>query len=396
MTPGARIAAAITVLDQVLGGAPVERCLTNWGRANRYAGSGDRRALRDLVFQALRCRRSYGAFGGEDSGRGLMLGMLQARGDAVEQVFDGQGYHPAALSPAEREQLALSPQMSPDVQMDLPAWLLPRFQAQFGEDLPQVAATMQQRAPAGLRVNLQKGDLATAQASLLADQIETSPVPGVSTALIMTANAHRLRNSAAYTTGLVELQDPSSQRLVQDLPLTPGAKVLDYCAGGGGKALAILADPRAQGATMTAHDADAARMQDIPARAARAGVQIDCAQGDLPGVYDLVLVDAPCSGSGTWRRSPDSKWALTPERLDELTDLQAQILRTAAALAAPEGTLAYATCSVFEDENLMQINRFMDDVTGWTCVQQHSYAPDVMGDGFFLALFQREGRPKSA
>jgi 16S rRNA (cytosine967-C5)-methyltransferase len=191
----------------------------------------------------------------------------------------------------------------------------------------------------------------------------------------------------AYAQGLVEVQDLSSQCAVEALPPDTAARVLDFCAGGGGKLLAMAALRHAE---FTAHDIDPVRMRDLAARAERAGVQVATAPpGEAPGGQDLVLVDAPCSGSGTWRRTPEAKWRLTPDRLAELVALQSDILARAAVLVAPNGVLAYMTCSLLGAENEDQVARFLAAHAGWQVAKVRRMRPIGGGDGFFLAVFMR-------
>jgi len=211
--------------------------------------------------------------------------------------------------------------------------------------------------------------------------IEAAPVPGVRTALRVLEGARQVARAAPYLEGLVEVQDASSQAAVLECAPAPGARVLDYCAGGGGKALALAA---LTGAPVAVHDKDSGRMADIPARAARAGARCETWSGR--GQFDLVFVDAPCSGSGTWRRSPDAKWRLTPEALRDLCETQADVLQKASAHVAPGGQLAYATCSVFAAENAQQVRRFLERNPDWGVVSQHRFDPRTAGDGFFLAI----------
>lgn len=388
MTPGARIAAACDILDDIIGGAAAEKTLTNWTRKSRFAGSGDRVAIRDLVFDALRCRRSYGWLGGSDTGRGLMIGALRSQDTDAATVFTGQGYGPAPLSEAELQlpDIGAAP---PAVRLDLPDWLWQQLEASLGDDFGANLALMQDRAPVFLRANLRYGTRTAAAASLLEDGIETAAHPLSDTALTALTNQRKIQMSKAYLDGLVELQDAASQAVVDALPLRPGQTVLDYCAGGGGKALGIAA--RAD-VTVIAHDIDADRMQDIPTRAARAGVSIACL--DQVGVsrvapFDLVLCDAPCSGSGSWRRAPEAKWRLTSDRLDALCRLQAEILDKAAPLVQMDGVLAYVTCSLLNAENQDQITVFLARNPGWTLISSHRFTPLDGGDGFYLALLQR-------
>lgn len=388
MTPAARLAAAIAILDQVREGAPAERALTNWGRASRFAGSGDRAAVRDHVFDVLRCRGSFAALGGGESGRALVLGLARAQGLAVAALFTGEGHAPAPLSAQEAARLA---QPLPDegalADLDWPDWLRPQLQADLGAAYAAVSARMRARAPVFLRVNLARGDRAAAQAALALEGIATRPDPLAETALEVTGGARRVQASAAYRDGLVELQDAASQAAIAQVPVAAGMRVLDYCAGGGGKALALAA--RAPRARIEAHDIDPGRMRDIPVRAARAGARISTvAPGRLGRDYDLILVDAPCSGSGTWRRTPEAKWRLTPERLAELCTLQAQILRAAAARVAPGGRLLYMTCSLLDAENAAQVEAFVRE-TGWQVAEQRRFTPLDGGDGFFAAQLER-------
>ncbi len=380
MTPAARVSAAIEVLDLILSGANAEVALTNWGRANRYAGSGDRGAIRDQVFAALRCRASFASLGGGLTGRGLMLGAVRASDQDVAGIFSGEGHAPP---PVHHE-----PGRTPAgyAALDCPDWLGPKLEASLGPDFAPVMQALRSRAPVFLRVNSARMNREAAQAALLAEDIATRPVGWVNTALEVTGNARKIQTSQAYLTGLVELQDASSQAVVASLYLTPNAKVLDYCAGGGGKTLALAA----RGAKVWAHDAFPGRMADLPDRASRAGLRIMITQTpEETKPYDVILTDVPCSGSGSWRRDPAGKWALTPARLAELTQIQAQILDKVIPMVRHGGTLAYATCSLLTDENEAQITAFQSRHPGWTLKTQRRFSPLQGGDGFFLATLTR-------
>ncbi len=389
MTPAARFAAAIVVLDQIAAGAPAERVLTNWARGNRFAGSGDRAAIRDHVYDVLRAQRSLAARGGGTDGRALILGLLRRDGIDPATVFGAGGHAPPALTDAEDR--AQPRPMTEAEAADLPDWLWPLWQDALGAAAAPAAKAQQHRADIYLRVNLRRCDRPAAQAALLADEIDTELHPAVTTALRVLSNPRRVAASDAYRNGLVEVQDAASQIAVARLPLIPGARVLDYCAGGGGKALAI-ADRMSSGGGVWAHDIDAARMVDLPVRAARAGVAIALlrqGQCAAAGPFDLVLCDAPCSGSGTWRRSPDAKWQLTPDRLAQLQVTQDSVLDHAAALTAPDGVLAYATCSVLHAENGDRIAAFQARQPGWRMVDRLVLHPGPDHDGFFLVLLTR-------
>ncbi|MBC9247087.1 RsmB/NOP family class I SAM-dependent RNA methyltransferase [Paracoccus sp. 11-3] len=379
MTPSARIAAAIEVLDQILGGQPAEQALLRWSRTSRFAGSGDRAAVRDLVFDALRRRNSLAAMGGSLTGRGLMIGALRADGHDPAQVFTGQGYAPGPLSDAEMMAAG------GDV-VDLPDWAMPYWRRSLGDQAEAVADAMRQRAPVWLRVNSLRGNPDKAISALAGDGIEVEADDRHPTALKVVSNERKLAQSDAYKDGLVELQDLSPQLACAALPVRPGMRVLDYCAGGGGKVLAIAG--MADRLSLTAHDADPARMADLPARAKRAGARVQL-MNKVGGPFDLVIADVPCSGSGTWRRTPDAKWRMAPGTLDDLLKTQHDILRNALSFVGPGGYLAYMTCSLFSEENDDQIDAFLAE-TPFEQVARHHWTPLEASDGFFLALLQRE------
>ncbi|MFN3724159.1 MAG: RsmB/NOP family class I SAM-dependent RNA methyltransferase [Paracoccaceae bacterium] len=378
MTPAARLSAAIEVLDRVLAGSPAEQALTNWGRASRFAGSGDRNAVRDLVYDALRCRRSHAAFGGGMTGRGLMLGALRAAGTDPAGLFTGIGHAPPPVGPGEEGR-------RPDdaEALDLPDWLRPQMAEALGADLAAVAQALRQRAPVFVRVNLRRGSVAQAIAALAAEAMAAQSHPLADTALEVTAGARKIQTSQAYLTGLVELQDAASQAVVNALPLRDGMRVLDHCAGGGGKTLAMAA--RAD-LTLFVHDAFPARMRDLPARAARAGARVtltDAPESVAP--FNLVLADAPCSGSGSWRRDPQGKWALTADRLAQICAVQDSILDRLAPMVADGGVLAYATCSLLRVENEDRVAAFLNRHPGWRVRDSRRFLPTQGGDGFYLA-----------
>lgn len=390
MTPGARVQAAIELMDAIAAGRPAEAALTGWARGSRFAGSGDRAAVRDHVFAALRRWRSSAALGGAETGRGRMLGLLRTQGIDPATLFTGQGHAPAPPDAAELAHLAAPPDLPELVALDCPDWLAPQLRESLGEMFAPVMAALQERAPVFLRAHAGRGGRDAARAALAADGIETRDHPLAATALEVTANARALRACRAYADGLVELQDAASQAVIAALPQLGGLRVLDYCAGGGGKALAMAAQGAAR---VLAHDAAPARMSDLPARAARAGAGItlcDTAEVEQGAPYDLVLLDVPCSGSGSWRRTPEGKWSLTPARLAALCRTQADILDTGAALVARGGWLAYVTCSMLQAENDDQIAAFIARTPGWQVQRSLRLTPLDGGDGFFMSLLTRQ------
>ncbi len=383
MTPGARIAAAAEILDLILDGMAAEKALTTWARHSRFAGSKDRAAVRDHVFEALRRKRSAAAIGGAMTGRGLMLGLLRGQGADPADVMNGQGH---ALSPPEASETGRPPAEGAEA-ADLPDWLWPLWQQSLGDQAVVCADALKDRASVFLRVNLRKASVEAVQATLSEAGIDAQRSPLSETALEIAPGARGLRNLQIFNEGLVELQDAASQAVVDALPLRDGMRVLDMCAGGGGKTLAMgaRADLRLQ-----AYDSAPARMRDLADRAERAGLPVtmtDTPEADGP--YDLVLCDVPCSGSGSWRRAPDGKWLLTPDVFAALGRTQAEILDRAAGLVAPEGALAYATCSMLEPENGAQIEAFVARHPEWRVVTQRAWRVTDGADGFFVTVLTR-------
>ena len=377
MTPAARAAAAIGVLDRILAGQAAEVALTNWGRASGYAGSGDRAAVRDIVYDALRCRRSFAAIGGDETGYGLVLGW--ARSTANEALFSGEGHAPAPPHKAGEVPQGLAA-------LDCPEWLGPAMQASLGQDFAAVMLAMRQRAPVFLRVNLARCSRERAIEALASGGIIARPHGLADSALEVTEGARKVQTSDAYDEGLVELQDAASQAVVSMLPLRDGMRVLDLCAGGGGKTLAMAARAKL---TLYAHDAEARRMNDLPLRAKRAGAVVRVtAAPESVGPYDLVLTDVPCSGSGSWRRDPQGKWALDAARLQGLTVLQATILERAAAMVRAGGAVGYATCSLLQAENGSQIAAFLARHPDWRVEAERRFTPLEGGDGFYAAVLR--------
>ncbi|WP_299817156.1 RsmB/NOP family class I SAM-dependent RNA methyltransferase [uncultured Jannaschia sp.] len=387
MTPGARLQAAIDVLDRVLRGGAAERELTVWARGARYAGSKDRAAVRDHVFDALRRLRSANRAGGggdvppdEMDARVVLAGLLRDRGEDPAAFFTGEGHAPAAISLSK-----VADEAPEGVRLDVPDWVLPHFGAALGAKRDAVLGAMRDRADVVLRANagrITRDDLIVA---LQAAGWEARRHSLARCAIRVPSGARGLAASPLFRDGLFEFQDAGSQALVDALPPTPGP-ILDLCAGGGGKALALAA----KGARVLAHDADPRRMKDIPGRAARAGVTIERIETpEAIAPFDGVIADVPCSGSGAWRRTPDAKWRLTPERLAELADLQVGILDRALALARPGGWVAYMTCSMFEEENAAVVARVLGRRSDAKVARIWSCTPLDDADGFGLHLIER-------
>jgi 16S rRNA (cytosine967-C5)-methyltransferase len=396
MTPGARLSAAIELLDAALAGEPAERALTRWARASRFAGSKDRAAVRDLVYDGLRRRRSLGWRGGGDSGRAILLAHQAADGADLAALFTGEGFDPGPPTAAERAALARDLADAPEgVRLDYPDFLHDELAASLGPGFGPILAAMQARAPVDLRVNTLKSNPDAATVVLARDGVQVARHPLAANALRVLDNPRLVAASRAYTSGMVELQDASSQVVAEVAAARPGMTVLDYCAGGGGKTLALAAAMQGRG-RLLAWDANRRRMADLPERARRAGADLrilaDAELAALKPVCDLVLVDAPCSGTGAWRRKPEGKWRLTPEELAGYPPLQDAILDAASGKVKPGGRLVYATCSLLARENEDRATAFAARHPDWRSEETRRLSPLDGGDGFFIAGFRAPPR----
>jgi 16S rRNA (cytosine967-C5)-methyltransferase len=377
MTPAARAAAAIEVLTDIESRRrPASDAMKDWGLSHRFAGSGDRAAISGLVYDALRKKSSSAWIMGAQGPRAEMLGALRQTHDlddeAIAALFSGEGHAPAKLTEAESERLAaadLSGATS-HVLGDFPEWLAPQLEASFGAFAAEEGRALAERAPVDLRVNLLKTNRDKALRALAHLKPEPTPLSPVGLRIAMRPDgrAPPLASDPAYVKGLVELQDEGSQLAALLAEAKPGMQVLDLCAGAGGKTLALAAAMGNQGQIYAA-DPDAHRLAPIFARLARSGarnVQVRAPRGqtdvlaDLEGRCDLVLIDAPCTGSGAWRRNPDAKWRMRPGALEQRIKDQDETLESALRFVKQGGRIVYITCSVLRAENEDRIAAFMD------------------------------------
>jgi len=386
MTPGAHIAAAIEVLDQILAGKNAEVSLIKWGRSNRFAGSGDRYAIRDLVFDALRQKNSLTKRSKNISGRSWIIALLKKREVNLDEYFGVTRYSPPKIKKWELELLPIENESD---LYDIPEWLWPKWKESLGIRANEVADTLKDRANIFLRVNIIKGTRDDAIQALEKDGVISKFHPTVSTALIVNKGTRKIKSSEAYNIGLVELQDASSQASVLSLRADQHGPVLDFCAGGGGKSLALSAYLKKP---IFAYDANFERMKDLHNRARRSGANIRVIKSNnlKKSHYGLVFCDAPCSGSGSWRRDPEGKWSLTLQDYERLLTLQENILATASQLVKPNGNLVYATCSILKDENKAQIQKFLKNTNDWELRREKFSIPSELGDGFYFCILKRK------
>lgn len=447
MTPAARIASAIELLGRIDALArPADQVVGEFVRARRFMGAKDRRAVTDLVFQVLRARARLEWWAAVASGRDaaaaermaearaagprtlLQAGLVLIDGwtpDAVAALFDGRQYHPEPLTPEERacvDALAdqhLTQEGQPAwVRLEVPRWLLPAFERAFGERAEAELAGLGAEAPVDLRVNTLRADGRDGAAAVLREEgLETDPTPYSPLGLRLRGR-RAVTATRAYREGLVEVQDEGSQLVALLAGARPDMAVCDFCAGAGGKTLALAAAMDDRG-RLAALDVDRERLGRAGPRLRRAGARnverrLLAGEGDpwfpaQAGRFDRVLVDAPCSGVGAWRRQPDARWRLGEADLRRHADEQARILRRAAGLVRPGGRLIYATCSLLAVENHERIHDFLREerlfeplaaaqawaeAIGGTCPADDGgdlmLTPGRHGtDGFYVAVLQR-------
>jgi 16S rRNA (cytosine967-C5)-methyltransferase len=426
--PG-RIAAAIEVLSDIEARKrPAADALKDWGLSHRFAGSSDRAAIGNLVYDGLRKKLSLAHLAGADTARALVFGVVVGEwgcdSAALNASFEGDRFAPEPLS--EKELFAfVRPNPLADasdfVKADVPEWIAPHLEANFSEEWLAEAATLATRPPLDMRVNTLKSGRERVLKALSRLKAVPTKIARFGVRIPPGKGPSRTPNvqvEEGFKKGWYEIQDEGSQ-IVADLVFArPGEQVLDFCAGAGGKSLAMAATMQNRG-QIFAFDTDRHRLAPIYERLERAGVRNvqvrspdDGALNDLTGKMDRVLVDAPCTGSGTWRRRPDAKWRLSVGQLEQRIEEQAEVLSQAASFVRPGGFLVYVTCSVLPDENEGQIAAFLDDNPGFDLVSAGEVWQDLYGldkpgpwssdlksvtltpaatntDGFFLAVMQR-------
>ena len=376
MTPAARLSAAIEVIETIeTQRIPAAQALKEWGTAHRFAGSGDRAAIAGLTWDVLRRRASSSYLMDDDSARARVLGMLKLErgldGAAVAALCDGSRFAPQPLSEAERQ--ALDSRTLNDapalVAGDYPEWLDGELAAVFGDDRVAEAAAMASRAPLDLRVNTLRGKREKVQAQLAHLHAQPTPWSPLWLRIELGADARNpgVQAEEVFIKGAIEVQDEGSQLAALLTAAKPGEQVIDLCAGAGGKTLALAAMMQGKG-RLIASDADKRQLAPIHERLSRAGVhnvEIRAPKGeadplaDIRGSADLVVIDAPCTGTGTWRRNPDAKWRMRPGALEIRLAAQQAVLERAAPMVKPGGRIAYITCSVLASQNNAQEQGFV-------------------------------------
>lgn len=408
MTPAARISAAVEVLDDIIQRRrPAADALKDWGLSRRFAGSKDRAAIASLVYDALRRKASSTYAMASETPRALVLGMLgRVRGmsaDEIASLCSGENHAPPPLDAEEQARLAaFSLDGAPDwVRADVPEWLWSAFSTTFGADAIGEGQALAGRAPVDIRANR----LRSSREALLHDLAHLAPESGAwSPDALRFQPGHdgrgpSLQTEAPFFAGAFEIQDEGSQLVTLLSGAKPGQIVIDLCAGAGGKTLALAALTNNEG-RIFATDLDSRRLAPLHDRLARSGathveIRIPRSRGheplaDLAGQADLVLVDAPCTGSGTWRRNPDAKWRVRPGALAARIKDQAEVLARAARLVKPGGRIAYITCSVLPEENDGAVAAFLQRHAGFAIMPLAELLSSGQGDFGLLARFATE------
>ncbi len=422
-----RVAAAIEILTEIFDRhRPASEALKDWAKAHRFAGSSDRHVIGTLVYDALRNRLSAGVRAGGEDARAVALGTLASvwKLSVTEiETLCAEQFGPGPLTAPEKAKLAGEPEDSPaHVGANYPAWLETSLKSVFGENLLDEMAALCQRAPIDLRVNTLKCDRPKLLETFA--KIGATPTPLAPTGLRVPPAGIDARNvnveaEPAHGLGWFEVQDEASQIAVLLSGAKPGMRVLDLCAGAGGKTLGLAAAMKNEG-VIIAHDRDKHRLRPIFERIGRSGTTMievlpydESARLEKLEPFDVVVVDAPCTGSGTWRRKPDAKWRLQPKQLTIRTKEQADVLDQAAALVKVGGTLAYFTCSLLPEENTKQVASFLSSHRDFKIMPFGAQWQSTIGskipasadgnmetlllspashhtDGFFIALMQRK------
>ncbi|MBN9261968.1 MAG: MFS transporter [Alphaproteobacteria bacterium 64-6] len=428
MKPGARLAAAVTVLTEItVRHRPAALALADWGKASRFAGSGDRAAVGNLVYDVLRRRGSIAARMGASTPRALVLGAanraLGLDADAISAAADGSKHALSPLTDGERAALENTQPLGADELLaDVPTWIVPLLRSVLGDKLAAEVAALSERAPVDIRVNTLKATRKQVLAELEKlgpSETRFSPLGIRFAAPEGAGRTPNVEAEPAHGKGWFEVQDQGSQIAALLVDARPGHEVLDLCAGAGGKTLALAATMKGEG-HIIAHDSDKTRLRPIFERLARSGaknVEALAASdadtlADMAGRFDRVVIDAPCTGSGTWRRRPDAKWRLKPRNLEQRQKEQQDVLAAAAPLVKPGGRLVYITCSLLPAENTAQIAAFLDANPGYSLVPYGDVWREVLPstpplsadgsadallltpaqhgtDGFFIAILAR-------
>ena len=379
----------IEILDTYLDEAKIDFVLRKWAIKHRFAGSSDRRKIKDIIFDIIRQKKSCEHVGGGFSGRNLLIGYLKLKGTELSSVFDNSKFGPEELTIKEQNINVDFSNLSNIYELDFPSWLIPILRRSLLNEFSNVVKTLRNRSHIQLRVNLKKISRLNVMKKLQKNNIECEINELCSTALNVLNGAQHILASPCFENGFVELQDAGSQLVSELIEINYNDKVLDMCAGAGGKSLAISCGAEMD-ATYYAWDINFDRMKDIDARSKRAGVKIEkVIKLSSKSVYNKIIIDAPCSGSGSWRRDPEGKWRLDEDILDNYVKTQKELILKGLKLLAPRGQILYITCSILDIENDKLIDDLISSVLSLKLVRSISLVPSSKSDGFYGAVLEK-------
>ena len=379
----------IEILDTYLNEAKIDFVLRKWAIKHRFAGSSDRRKIKDIIFDIIRQKKSCEHVGGGFSGRNLLIGYLKLKGTELSSVFDNSKFGPEELTIKEQNINVDFSNLSNIYELDFPSWLIPILRRSLLNEFSNVVKALRNRSHIQLRVNLKKISRLNAMKKLQKNNIECEINELCSTALNVLNGAQHILTSPCFENGFVELQDAGSQLVSELIEINYNDKVLDMCAGAGGKSLAISCGAELD-ATYFAWDINFDRMKDIDARSKRAGVKIEkVIKLSSKSFYNKIIIDAPCSGSGSWRRDPEGKWRLDEDILDDYVKTQKELILKGLKLLAPRGQILYITCSILDIENGKLIDDLISSELSLKLVRSISLVPSSKSDGFYGAVLEK-------
>ena len=379
----------IEILDTYLNEAKIDFVLRKWAIKHRFAGSSDRRKIKDIIFDIIRQKKSCEHVGGGFSGRNLLIGYLKLKGTELSSVFDNSKFGPEELTIKEQNINVDFSNLSNIYELDFPSWLIPILRRSLLNEFSNVVKTLRNRSHIQLRVNLKKISRLNVMKKLQKNNIECEINELCSSALNVLNGAQHILASPCFENGFVELQDAGSQLVSELIEINYNDKVLDMCAGAGGKSLAISCGAELD-ATYFAWDINFDRMKDIDARSKRAGVKIEkVIKLSSKSFYNKIIIDAPCSGSGSWRRDPEGKWRLDEDILDNYVKTQKELILKGLKLLAPRGQILYITCSILDIENDKLIDDLISSVLSLKLVRSISLVPSSKSDGFYGAVLEK-------
>ena len=392
--------AAIFILDEFLAGQNLNAILSRWAKSNRYAGSSDREAIRNIVFDILRVKKTFTFILRKEkqltNGRALVFLYAVLHSMPLNDIFTGQKYGPDKLNVYEKEFFEIAKKNNDrgfELVDNIPDFLIAEFKRSLRSKFNNVMRLLEKRAPVSIRVNSLKSDMSSILEVLSLEGIDGKISQKVRYGIEIVGNPRRLTQIQIFKDGYFEVQDLHSQKIIEGLPINEDTNILDYCAGAGGKILGIACLLKGNGRFFV-HDIDKNKLIEADLRAERAGIKLKRFNSDNMQMhhnsFEYILADVPCSGSGAWRRNPQQKWRITPDSLKEILNRQITILNEVKDLVKKSGFLFYITCSFLKIENEDVVDKFLIQNKNFSLSNKKNIFIDAHGDGFFCAALQKK------